>query len=587
MISAEQMVRYFRAVGPNLGRGSWYRQFEHGEKFDIPSWSGGPDDIADMLHGRYWIASYAPDDGMIRWLSFDLDCTSEAAVQDCVQRYWALRKVMGAERKPIVWRTPSGRGLRVVYPIAPTQIKELIRGGKSGVVAEVLRAAGQEPKAGRLEIFPQKTQADRLPLGRNMPFLDPETLEPIPGTSFSTEFDPDAFERGLQILERALAHPFTDLPGTLRREPRLKLKVVRDRKEAGVESHFVRNPDGRVSMGARLEALVSDGLPGRGTRYESEFLIAMAMHLDPNRFAAYGVRAPTDKVRIARGVAAWLAQKHNGRSKEWRKALRCGRSGATESFVRRYLNPNSNTGETMIDRAQRAALNVDPLSLPVRQLSRRERDLVLELAETRYQAGAQRYRCEVWLAAFFRSVRENVRYHHGRGGDLVVRGAGDEQLVEVEILAEWLEAFPYGSGRAVASGTSRYVEYLDVLKVADMVELVREYRHHSGDSRLSRARTFHVVVPQPATLRDLVFAGEPVAPWIVKRALPDLEGDGNRREASMDQAYHDLYLASSGIPLLERYGRRTAEGIRRRAAELAVLVQEIIQGKRGDLLRAA
>lgn len=355
----------------------------------------------------------------------------------------------------------------------------------------------------------------------------------------------------------------------------------------GFESLFVRESDGRVGMGERLEGLIEKGLPARSTRYEAEFLIAMAMHLDPDRFGRYGVRAPTDDVRIARGVAGWLAEKHNGRSTEWNREMRGGSSRAAEAaFVSRYLSRNRNSGDHMIDRAQRAAVNVDPLSVEVRQLSRLERDLVLALAESRYRPGAQRYRCEVWLASFLRSVKENMKFRRKEDRERFASGADGEERIEVEILAEWMESSPYGSGECSRTGRTRYLEYLQILIDDGRVEMVRDYSHHP-DRRMSRARTYHVHTPDAAVLRDLVYGGAPYAPWIVKRVLPRITIDGNRGTAELDDVYHDLHLTTAGIDLRARYGRHTARKILDRAAAIERKVARVLARRGVDLLRAA
>lgn len=588
MIPPNLLVRYYRVLDLNLDQGSWFRQFVHKKSYDMPTWSAGPDDIENMLAHRYWIACFAPPSGKIRWLRFDLDCTEEAEVQDLISRYDALRALLGRQRRPVVWQTPSGRGIRVAYSVPEMDMKPLITGPRTGVLAEALRGAGLEPKPGRLEIFPQTRQSDRLPLGRDMPLLDPETLDPLFDPSGS--FDVGAFESSLEVLEKALADPFTALVSDLEAKPRFKLSRVRNQgeSESQVESLFVREPGGRVSMGERLDALITRGLPARRTRYEAEFLIAMAMHLDPNRFARYGVRAPTDDVRIARGVAQWLAEKHNGCSAEWREAMR-GRSheSAVTFFSKRYLSRNTETGEHMIDRAQRAAISVDPLSLEVRQVSRAERELIMDLAESRYPVGAQRYRCEVWLASFLRSVKENMRYRReNRREPFLPRPAEGAVHVEVEILAEWLENSPYGSGECSRSKRTRYLDYLQILTDEGFVELAREY-WHDRDPRRSRARTYHVREPDTALLRDLVYRGQAYAPWIVQRVLPEIWIDGNRGCACLDDAYHDLHVTSAGIDLRARYGRHTARKIKDRADCIQTAVGRLLTRRGVELIRAA
>ena len=58
----------------------------------------------------------------------------------------------------------------------------------------------------------------------------------------------------------------------------------------------------------------------------------------------------------------------------------------------------------------------------------------------------------------------------------------------------------------------------------------------------------------------------PIAPWELKPAIAHLRTNG--RELSIDEAYHALWVTEQGVDLGKRYGRRTADRIRRYVSEI-------------------
>ena len=237
------------------------------------------------------------------------------------------------------------------------------------------------------------------------------------------------------------------------------------------------------------------------------------------------------------------------------------------------IGRSQDSGEHMIDRARRAALSIDPLARAVRQLAPSDRELLVELSEGRYRPGAQRYRCEVWLSAFLRAVKDAARFSEDSGRPVEARLADGSEAVEVELRAEWLEGAPYGGGRSRSTGRTRYVDYLDVLIEAGVVEIAKEYSTGS-DRRSGRARTFRVATPATATLHDLVFGGQVYPPWDVSNVLDQVIVDGNRGPAWLDDAYHDLYLTTSRHRLVSRYGRYMEGRIRGWAAQVVEAMED-------------
>jgi len=158
--------RFRRATGLTRPPAKWFLQ-RRGQ----PWRAATRQEFASLVHGhlraRHWAGVWAPQDGVVEELSLDLDAKSEAERQTRDARYRRVRKIVGQQHVPLVVQTPNG-GLHVRYRLPPTRLIALHTGRTSGLVASVLQAHGLAPIAGQLELFPQKNQALRLPLGARM-----------------------------------------------------------------------------------------------------------------------------------------------------------------------------------------------------------------------------------------------------------------------------------------------------------------------------------------------------------------------------------------------------------------------------------
>ena len=248
MISTDLVDRYRKVVPLNTQAGNWNLQREHGGNFSYQDWELTTEDLQRALSHEFWLGSRAHPEPWNDRLSFDIDCKDRALRADRNEPYWLLRRRFGIERVPLVYGTPSGLGLRVVYRIPQTPREELISGLHTGLVADVLRGAGLVVKSGVIEIFPQEQQAGRLMLCRRMPLLDPRTLRPLPDANVGDEFDEATFVRALERVEAWHARPCDDLVPhlrTLRRAPDVRL-IDHTQPDDGAENVFIRRGDGSI-----------------------------------------------------------------------------------------------------------------------------------------------------------------------------------------------------------------------------------------------------------------------------------------------------------------------------------------------------
>lgn len=564
MIPEALIALYLRVVDVDLNRGYWCKQTQYRPRlFEGPFFRGGPDRIADMLAGKYWIVHAPPSNHPTRWLRFDLDAAADShglAQRD--QRYEKLRQVMGLQHRPVVWGTPSGCGIRVAYPIAPTPVVELLQSQEHGLVPEVLRTAGMEPELGQIEIFPRPRCGDRLPLGRRMPFLDPETLHPLPGFDWRDEAPPSqtTIERGLTVLERAVSNPCRTLITDLRARDRKRKQIPAsspDDSDAAKASRIQRPSKNPVIL-EPADKIFKSGLTRPSSRDKTEYVMAVFAHEYPERFQPYGLTDPRDPTQVARALVEWLARNHNGWSHEWNQEARRGESAAKEAFLDRYLKPNQE-GITFIDRARRKASGFDPLAIPTLHMARVDRERLLTVVEKAIHNGAQRWKAEVWSSAFgwqYNAYRWSVRHNGGNS-----RPPSDGQ----EMAAERMEQLPYGQGRSKATGQERYVMYRSMLEAAGWVTVVRDHLNVPGDGT-GRARAYRLQGLTRSTHQDLVFDGVHYRPKDVKAVLHEVPPPPNRDAATLHDVYHDLFLVSRpDLHLGSRYGRRTAQRVRSRA----------------------
>ena len=532
--------------------------------------------LRDMLMHTHSLASRAPEIPIIDRISMDLDCKEKVNLARRTDAYFRLRQVFGPERRPLVYGTPSGSGLRVVYRIPETPLHDIITGPKIGLIADVLRAADLSPREGFIEIFPQRLQPERLPLGRRMPILDPDTLKPLRHANIGDTYCLRMLLGGLEEMERWHAHPDPDLLEHLRSLPQRPLDT--DGAEGGARVHLVFDPAARKAVPKpALEALVANGLPGPGSRFAAEWQVGLAFVSDPAQYANYGLTVHSTEEDIARAIARWLSVRHNGRSKEWELSARRQGSGggAIQEWTERYLTP-SPAGDHMITRLKRAVMALDPTTDRIIQLNARERAWLLQVAKKHYPAGALRYRFEVWLFCWLRAVKSCLLYSSTRDGTVIPMRRGTH--VRVQMSALWMQAWPYGKGRNGETGKTRYVEYRHILESRGIMTWAEGYVNprlwHSQLEEHYRgiATRYSVKVPDLNTTTEDV----PVAPWILRAAIDQISGPHKRR-LTLDEAYHALEVTAGGTDLTKRYSAHVGKEITRLAEAIRAALDGGVQ----------
>lgn len=557
LIDPDLLQRYVGVVLINRDRGSWSQQNDYERGFWAPNYRLTESTLRQHLRHKLWVGCRAPANGTIDRIGFDIDAdTSELGSRN--QRYWRVRELIGLSRRPVVWQTPSGAGLRVYYRVPHFQIEELIESWSDGLLPDVLRAAGLPVARGELEVFPQRNFIDRLPLGRRMPILDPNTLEPLPHAAMGDAYDADVLRGGVDALEEWYQHPHTDLHDHLKALKRVPRPTNQRRTKSGhspippVESHDVATPE-------TFQRLVNRGLTAPNTRQRVEWHVGRAFILHPITFRHYGLTGAPSKTEVAWAIARWLANHHNGKSKDWTTAVR--RLGSEEEAVRyfaeSYLRPNAAEGLSTIDRLARSVGKYDSSLRLVAELSRAERHEMLAVASRHFKPGAMVYKFECWLFAWLRAVKHTIFSPRRRGGEPtpVVEAGG--RVVEVELSAEWMLGWPYGSGRDSKTREARYVDFARILREESLMIPTRRFQSPTyGKNREGVATTYRV--PEPNLLvrvRDL-----DATPEAVSRAIDGLYGYGHR-PMHPAEAHHALHVVTAGIDLRRRYGRDAARRI--------------------------
>lgn len=568
--------RYRNLVRPERVAGHWHHQ----PNYPGPFWPGKHaldlDDVRAVLEQRRHVAVRARDDGMTEHLAFDLDCRSDADLSRRDTLYWSIRRVMGQERQPLVYRTPSGRGLRVVYRIPEMQLERIVTGRRAGLVAEVLRAADLPVRDGELEIFPQKRQVDRLPLGCNMPLLDPETLEPIPKAAIGAVPDPTALDGALSVMEAWSAAPHTDLVPHL--ESLLGQPVGWATRTGSATARAAFPRVGRtVKPSDATRRLVSGGLQVPSSRYESEWRVGLAIVLAPELFECFGARDAMGDAAIAHTLARWLAERNNGYSSEWDASLRVQGSvqQAINAWTDRYLAPSGVSGDNMIVRLRRAAAALDGSLRRTHLLCDNERQAVMRLAEEAGLRGSRLYRAEVWLAASRRAVKRIIKHHTRMGAPPDEREENGQRLVVVQIAARWMQGWSYGKGASTRTGVGAcpaYVRYRRMLMDAGWMSLERysptaeAFRGgmRPPDDLAFEASTYAVRVPDlDVRVRD---AG--VDALELRALLEESPIAMSGRPLGLDEAHHILWLTRRAVPVRKRYGYRLGVRLESIAREL-------------------
>ncbi len=543
--------RYLAVSCISRETGRWGRQKEHGKAFFHTKCRMSDRFIQGMLAGKYWLGSYVRKDELTDRIAFDIDCKTPEDLEDRTERYWAIRGFMGTHRVPLVWATPSGSGLRVVYRIPLTPLKEILTRQNHGVLPDLLRYSGIDVRNGRVEIFPQFKKLDRLPLGLRMPFLDPETLEPLLGSGATEERDEESLLRDLEILEIWHAKPDSTLVPKLRKRHRIFLSEAgpTDRGVLRMGERIEVSGDGAVHLPKSWLRSFEEGLTRSNSRHDAEWKVGLVLLHDERARKEFGLDPePTDE-DLAGAISKWVGLQNNHLSEEW------NRNPNPEYWRSRYLAKTHADGRNLIqclrDAGERAGIG----NLPTKREFRR----ILRLAEATYPPGKSRYRFECWAVAFVRGVKSVIRngYATERGGT-PVRGRPVSTHVEVQLHSQWMKAWPFG-GR-------RYKEFLAVCEKAEWCRMTKEY--FVPDSKRGeepRARTYLVPVP------DLSRRGEglPVLYSDLNQGVKKIRG--LQRALSLEEGFHALRLADGVSDLRERYGAATARNIERIRKRLLAL----------------
>jgi hypothetical protein len=521
-----------------------------------------PDDLRAVLGHACHVGVYAPADGLTDQIAFDLDCM-DGGIADRNARYWAIRQAMGSNHIPLVHATPSGTGLRVRYRIPGMPLARVITGRETGLVADVLRGAGIIVRPGAVEIFPQANQADRLPLGANMPLLDPQTLEMLPDAAIGTHYDEGTLRGALARLAAWRAAPCEDLvpyleslPGA----PRVRVVVV---EEAGADAEFVRDGS-RVRPSDATRRLITTGLHEPASRYRAEFRVALAGVLAPEVLEPFGLTRAGDDEDLARAVARWLAEKNGGWSREWDDSLAgCSPDEATSRWVARYLVRSAATGEHFVDRVRAAAARLDGGLRTTLLLADEERREVMALAECAGLCGSGLYRAEVWIVSLVRAVKSIVRHHLHAGTPLDEVEDEGCRFVFVPIAARWMEGWAYGSGgrgRGDGPPIPNYARYRQIMMDARWMRLARysptkiafNHGRRPPDDMAREASVYAVRMPR----LDVCVREVGVDAVELERVAMESGLTMSGRALSLDEAHHVLWLHRAGVDGPERYGRR-------------------------------
>lgn len=552
--------RYLRVVQVNREPDCWSQQRpeQYGVKFPRQQYRELTDrKIALMLWQHLWIACVAPGDGHTDRIVIDLDADDVEAERARNTRYTALRELFGSAARPLVHGTPSGHGLRLVYRIPRTPLDELVTGRFTGLVADVIRGAGLPVEDGQVEVYPQTGRPDRLPLGRRMPLLSPDTLAPLPHAHIGDGFSLDALLGGLEEIERWHAAPAVDLLPHLRTLPRVEPLATYEQPTSGDPATAPTAASADVAPAA--EQLIRDGLTGGSQRQRAEWIVGSAFLRAPT---TYGLPATPTVEQIAEAVAVWLSEKNNGKSKDWNHTLAMHGGDAEASiraFMAAYLT-RSSRGHHFVDRLRSAAAAQDASFRRVLGLSEAEARAVLALAERHYKAGAMRYRFEVWLFAWLRDVKKLM---------LATRRAGPEQhtyllppdghpreAVVLEISAKRMrKLWPHGSG----GNGARYKEFRAILH-DEWIMRRRKPHRRKGYKGAERDFATRYAVPLRVPNLDVLLRDLPADP---RRVLAAVDGlTVKNRPVTLHHVMHALQIAQVFPKWQEReaqYGRASAE----------------------------
>lgn len=521
----------------NYKRGKWGRQFPDGGGWKCCTWRGMRlADIEAHLAGRCWIACCVPPDEMTDRLVFDVDCKAGPPLDDRDDRYHWLRDFLDIQRTPLVWATPSRWGLRVAYRIPRTRLAELRAGDKKGLIPEVLQAAGFPLGKGSLELFPSNV-LDRQLLGRSMPILDPETLEPIIGRH-GEPYSAGELREAVDWIEGWHAHEDRTLLDHLRTLPRARRSPASIGRSRTPRSE--RIPAEKRAIPAVAQSpmiLMLDGLQAPSSRFTAEFLVGQSIWRWPDLF---DLGDQPSRKAVAEALANWLSLFHNDRSQEWTESVhRLGLLDAWSAWTARYLQRGAD-GLAPVDRMRRAAACPRQVVWSVAEVSVGERRLIAKAANRargEFACASDRYKFEVWSAAMICAAKRQIR----RGGR-----SGDASISAAHLAVEWMREWPYGAN---------YRRYREILIRHGVVSVVKRHRWPPVDDRPPMASVYQIQDLEWVARSDLAISTQRV-----DARIQGLKAGG--RPLSRVEAYHALHADAHGVDLAHRYGRRVAARMR-------------------------
>jgi hypothetical protein len=577
--SPEILDRYCRVVLLNRAPLGWSQQ--RPEQYAIKRFPRNKHreltdrSLALMLWHHFWLGSLAPPNEMTDRIVIDLDAKGADAVAARTVRYEMIRVLFGVDNRPLVYGTPSGKGLRVAFRIPEIPLATVWTGQNAGFLPEVLRAAGLSTSDGEVELYPQTGRPDRLPLGRRMPILDPDTLAPLPHAAIGDTFSLDALLGGLEEMERWHAEPIDGLLEHLSSLPRL---------EAEPPATSSQRVATRRSCGTALPPpvdaalLLEQGLTGSSQRKKAEWKLGLAIVRDPTMHGLSD--SPADE-EVAERVARWLAEKNNGCSDDWNRQLETqkGNVEATvQEFIREYLAPNSD-GFHFIDRLWSAATKDDPSWRRVLGVKDSEARSILHVAERSYPAGVLRYRFECWLFAWLRECKR-LAYRNRRNGTYrttqVETRRGTETAVILEISRGRMKnTWPFGSGEN-QDGTARYVEFREVLYSRHLL-FYHEPHRTKGFKGAERNIATRYAVPERIVSTKVRLRDLPADPRDLIRALngPAFEG----KAVTLAEAMHALFIMKT-LPIAKERADRYKRASAKKIVQIGKMVSDGLAGLR-------